>query len=101
LVTDAFAAALRAFLQRGTTRTLERMTRRHTLVLGIALFVVGTVAFGFLLQHWAEIDTLLRCGGSYNYAAGVCDFKESHPAQGNVASLPAIVAMLGMGLVAA
>ena len=67
------------------------------LVLGIALFAVGAVAFAFLLQHWMEVDRCLDGGGSYNYSQGVCDFKQSHPAQGDLASVPAIIAMLGMG----
>jgi hypothetical protein len=74
------------------------MTKRQTLALGVVLFVVGAVAFVFVLQHWAEVDRCLDAGGSYDYAKGICDFKASHPAQGELASVPAIIAMLGMGL---
>jgi MFS family permease len=73
-------------------------SRRVTLVLGIALFIVGAVAFAFLLQHWLEVDRCLDAGGSYNYSQQVCDLKESHPVQGVLASIPAIIAMVGMGL---
>lgn len=72
--------------------------RRIMLGLGISLFLVGVVGFAFLLQHWMDVDRCLDAGGSYNYAQSLCDFKDSHPAQGLLGSASAVMAILGMGL---
>jgi hypothetical protein len=72
------------------------MAKRPRLMLGVALFVVVIVAFGFMLIKWSAVDRCLA-GGSYNYSESVCDFKESHPSHGKLASPAAIFAILGMG----
>lgn len=71
---------------------------KRPVILGVALFVVGSVAFGFMLNEWSAVDRCLDAGGSYNYSDSVCDFKESHPARGTFGSPTAIIAISGMGL---
>ena len=51
--------------------------RRHLiglLCLGAILFLAG-VAVGLLIQGWAEIDTCLDRGGSWDYKLETCVYR--------------------------
>ena len=70
-----------AFATGCSTESLERMTRRRILAIGAVFYVLAIALAWHPVSNALAIDSCLDSGGSFDYAAGVCDLRISHPYQ--------------------
>ena len=66
--------------QGGLTQALGLMRKRFwPFVIGILLLAVAAYCSWLQASAFIASDACLDAGGSFNYSAAVCDFKQSHP----------------------
>jgi hypothetical protein len=84
------------------THGVESMKSRIMIIVGVALMLCAVALAWSPVGTLLAVDSCLDAGGSFNYAAGVCDFDHSHAytAQGNSAcfSVAAVLAVVGAAM---